>query len=170
MRGGIAGILLLETATSCGLLCHDVDCPQARPVQGEPQDFTAGPRSEDQIDVSSAVPCQAPSEDGYGVEVTRTGGALLSFVPDPDEVDAQVWLEALANSLRDDGTAPHDWGFGASCRSEQTVLYLAIDDWADTNDVVGEVVAALDRDDLEGTIEIRIERERIACPDTDCSW
>ena len=94
----------------------------------------------------------------------------MSFVPDPDEVDAQVWLGALADSLRNYGTAPHDWGFGASCRSDQAVLYLAIDDWADTNDVVEEVVAALNRDDLEGTIEIRIERERVACPDTDCSW
>jgi hypothetical protein len=31
-------------------------------------------------------------------------------------------------------------------------------------------VAGLDRDDLEATIEVRLERENIARADTDCSW
>jgi hypothetical protein len=172
MRRGVAAALLLGTTAGCGVLCHDPDCPAPRPVQGEPQDFTAGPRAEGQVNVSGAERCPEPRDDAYGVVVTRTGSVVLAYLAGPGEVDAQTWLGELTLALRERGLTPHGYGFGGvSCRlGDSPASYLAIDDWEDANELVDEVASALERDDLTATIEIRIEPESIACSDTSCSW
>lgn len=150
---------LVLALAGCEPPCDDAcaDLPPAREVVGDPRDFTLGPESRDGVTITAPYACTF-SGDGHAVSVARQGELPVpeTFVGDTVEL------------LVADGIEVVTWGFGLCTQAPSA--WIAIDDWTRADDAVRILGKALREGDYDGAVELRVQREIIACAQVACGF
>lgn len=171
--------LLALTCAGCIDPCDDsCNDQEARQVQGALSDFTKGPASDQTLTITPAALCDglaAGSQPTHWFQITGHGAtSLVIGTPEDPEAPTQEagpWITDLFFTLRDDLNLPvHGSGYGLSCGPNGATPFLSTDDWRAADAIAVAVGQALQRDDLAGTVEVRVTQELILCPQIACAY
>jgi hypothetical protein len=157
----------LLAGSACELPCAR-DCPRGQPVEGGKGDFKTGPVETDAVRIEAPAACSVGG--GEHVRLVGLGTRPVPFTSkDPGGLDA-AWFDGVVDELEGQGVAINSTSWGRSCTEDGVAYILEINDWALADDIALTVVSALERDDIDGTVEILVRPWAPPCADIGCGY